>query len=287
MKEIDENFASCVILYNPDPNLEFNISQYLKFVDRLYIIDNSSNDNSISLSRFLEDSKISYIKNDENLGIAEGLNIGCSLAFREGYKWLLTMDQDSYIKSEAFFMNARELIKRESSAGIIAASYLGKKTDKETTLFFYESDFVITSGNLLNLDVWDTLKGFDTEFFIDEVDHEFCIRLKNKGYKIFSSFVAYLFHSLGEKYIVKDSFIKSELELTIHSPLRVYYMVRNNLVLWKRYLFSNPIIVGNRIKHILYTFIKILRYYPNKEQYFLMVKRGIIDFCTSKYGKFK
>ena len=44
---------------------------------------------------FLSNTKVKYIYNNLNLGVAASLNIGAKEAIEQGYTYLLTMDQDS------------------------------------------------------------------------------------------------------------------------------------------------------------------------------------------------
>ena len=92
MKKV--KLAGTVILYNPSKeNLE-NILVYLNEVDRLYLVCNSANIPKVSLSK-----KITYIYNSSNYGIAKSLNIAAYQAIKDGYEYLLTLDQDSKMKA--------------------------------------------------------------------------------------------------------------------------------------------------------------------------------------------
>ena len=83
--------AGVVVLYEPGDCVLNNINSYIDSLETLYIVDNSSSNNS----KKFKGKKIRYIYNKGNLGIAEALNIGAKRAIKDGYKWLLTMDQDS------------------------------------------------------------------------------------------------------------------------------------------------------------------------------------------------
>ena len=58
----------------------------------------------------------------------------------------------------------------------------------------------ITSGNLLNLDTWEKLGGFDEKLFINEVDTIFAFLLRKKGYKIFEFYNVKMNHNIFDKY---------------------------------------------------------------------------------------
>ena len=84
--------AGIVVWYNPTEKEKKSIFSYLSCLEKLYIFDNSNNRNDIT-----KNLKIEYIYKGENAGIAKALNVGARKAIEEGYKWLLTLDQDSKI----------------------------------------------------------------------------------------------------------------------------------------------------------------------------------------------
>ena len=99
--------SATVVLYNPQEDVFSNICSYGDLVDYLIVIDNSVTVNQ-NLKLKLQNkfqSKLFYIENNENLGIATALNIGTNKAINLGSAWNLTMDQDSR------FINFKHYIK--------------------------------------------------------------------------------------------------------------------------------------------------------------------------------
>ena len=88
--------ACVVVFYNPSDDNISNIDAYKGVVDKVYVVDNSDDD----IVRLKDDKVIKYIKLGKNLGIAKALNIGAENAINDGFKWLLTMDQDSKITKQ-------------------------------------------------------------------------------------------------------------------------------------------------------------------------------------------
>ena len=86
--------SGTVIWYNPSNDSVINLRTYFPYVEKLYIVDNSEQDNSKLLTEDIR-TKIEYIPNFQNLGIARALNIGCERAVNDKFEWILTMDQDS------------------------------------------------------------------------------------------------------------------------------------------------------------------------------------------------
>ena len=89
--------AGVVVLYNPDQKVIQNITSYINEVDVLYLVDNSSKDNSLLFTH----EKAKYIPLHGNTGIAHALKVGATKAIDNGFHYLLTMDQDSMFEQNA------------------------------------------------------------------------------------------------------------------------------------------------------------------------------------------
>lgn len=100
--------AACVVLYNPDDTIFENILTYGNYVDKLIVIDNSLKKNNLLIDKLNEifESKLIYINNNDNLGIATALNQACDKAIELKFKWILTMDQDSSFINFEHYKNA-------------------------------------------------------------------------------------------------------------------------------------------------------------------------------------
>src|SRR4030095_5315976 len=62
---------------------------------------------------------------------------------------------------------------------------------------------VITSGTLLSLNAYDAIGRFRDDFFIDGIDHEYCLRARAKRYRILLMLAPLLVHSIGERKLVR------------------------------------------------------------------------------------
>jgi rhamnosyltransferase len=97
----------------------------------------------------------------------------------------------------------------------------------------------MTSGSLLPVWIFDQLGLFATEYFIDMVDWEYCLRIRAAGYRVIDSRDAVLLHSAGipvQRRILSFAFYPSS-----HSPIRRYYLTRNRIVLFRKYFFRFPL----------------------------------------------
>lgn len=275
-----KKIAAMVVWYNPDAEIKKNIKSYINEVDKLYIIDNSFNNNYMLLEN--EDSKIVYLPQYKNLGISKALNIGCELAIQEGFDWILTMDQDSVFCENSFFKIKKFLEDNNNeNVGIICPRYhyIHEKLKGESKKNI-ELKKVITSGNLLSLNAYKNVGKFNENFFIDQVDFEYCMRLIKKNYKIVQESNSILLHSLGNSKKI-NIFNLFEIDTSNHSPARRYYMTRNTMYMTK----MHPEIKIKYILSLILEMIKIIFFEKEKISKLYYMYCGVIDYVRKKVGE--
>ncbi|MES1219187.1 MAG: glycosyltransferase, partial [Bacteroidota bacterium] len=119
---MNKNIAGIVVLYNPDEGqLLRNIGSYLPFIDKLFVIDNTERPALNNLQEKLQSLQgVNYTANKTNEGIAAALNKGAAMASENGYRWLLTMDQDSFFEDGQadlyFSVSDREFLNKNDIA---------------------------------------------------------------------------------------------------------------------------------------------------------------------------
>lgn len=238
-----------IVLYNPEiERLEENIDSILPQVDLLILVDNNSyNIRDIEL-KYGNNEKIILIKNKENKGIASALNSICNKAILENYQWVLLLDQDS-ICSEKIIENYSEFLSNEKVAlltpYIIDTNKMSLEDYKKLELDKINLvNWAITSGSMINLEIWNFIDKFSEELFIDAVDLDFSLRLSINNYLQLRVNKAYLLQEVGKaektwlKRIHKDNSGKFSIKSyyrSNHSPIRQYYMARNHIILSKKY----------------------------------------------------
>ena len=270
-----------VIWYNPDDENIKNIRTYIDYVEKLYIIDNSKENNK-KLADSLNNLKTEYIYNDKNLGIAKALNLACEKAANDNFEWLLTMDQDSSFDSnsiKSYFRTFEKMTK--NNVGIISPRHILKNDidkfsdDKESI----EINHVMTSGNLLNLKIWEEIGKFDENLFIDEVDSEICFRIIESGYKVIQLNKIRMFHELGN--LEKRNFFTRKISVLNHNHIRKYYIMRNKFYMLKKYKKYRL----RYIYYILNDFFKVIFYEKDKLRKLKYMFKGITDFMKNKMGE--
>ena len=192
----------------------------------LIIVDNASY--NISDIRAIAGNAI-VIANERNLGIAAALNQLCRKALELGCEWLVTLDQDSVIQPGML----KELARYTDQPDLaiicprIEDRNLGRQHTRHTSGTEYVSH-AITAGNLVRLSAWEAVGGFTEELFIDGVDFDFCLKLRENGWQILRTNNVCLYQEMGHGRRISLPF-HHQMSVLNHSPQRLYYITRNYL----------------------------------------------------------
>lgn len=271
-----------VVTYNPNIlRLRENFNSISIQVSQIFVVDNNSKNIGEIEEVINEYSNIILIKNRRNEGIAYALNRILINSYKQGFKWVLTLDQDSICNNDL----VEEYVKRLSNdqIGMLCSNIndlnLGILEGIEDNID-KEVDFCITSGSLLSVKAWKEVGGFDNELFIDRVDTDMCYSLVNKGYKIVKISYTGLIHEIGSGKVIKV--LGKNIYLYNHSDFRRYYINRNAIIISKRYAKTTLI---HEIFYLLNRTILILIYEDNKAKKLYSGMKGIIDGLTFKHPR--
>lgn len=228
-----EKIFGVVILYNPAEAVKDHITGYLPFLGELLIIDNSEPASKLDFSGW--GSQVTIVQDGINKGIAARLNEAARYAIEKGANWLLTMDQDSFFSGDYLkqYLECLGFISDKNQIAMCGVAF--ESAPLITDCSVVETDNLITSGSMVNLDLFNRLGDFDENLFIDEVDFEYCARAVKNGFKTIQFRNIYLNHSLGT--VSQHRSLKSfrKTSRTLHTPLRLYYMLRNYLYVRNMY----------------------------------------------------
>ena len=288
--------AACVVLYNPDDTIFENILTYGNYVDKLIVVDNSLKKNNFLIDKLNEvfESKLIYINNNDNLGIATALNQACDKAIELQFKWILTMDQDSSFINFDHYKKCLEKVQNVNNIALLAAN-----TDKEGYSNFdinecscnYREDkfSVITSANIVNLEYFEEIGRFNDKLFIDMVDYDYCLRINIKKFKILYFPDVFVEHKLGEVHLRTNIFTRKKKYKTEHNAQRAYYISRNSLYLSKNYgkYFSKEFGMLHILNIVfIHDVTKILLYEIDKWNKLKAKFIGLYHFLINRYGKY-
>ena len=277
-----DNLYAVVVWYNPTEEQAHSLLSYLWAVRHIIIVDNSQKNNNSLLSDIPKEN-YTYIPLGDNLGIATALNRGCRTAIDAGAEWILTMDQDSVWDKEQllYYIDTANKYPNIKRVGLFSP-----RQDYTGHIRHYPTDYeekiaVMTSGCLLSTEGFRATNGFRDEFFIDEVDNEYCMHIHRLGMQVVIVNNALLVHQLGEKRMVRFMGLWRK-EYIDHAPFRYYYIVRNNLQLSKLY----PEYKTFNKKRLIKTIKRIVLYDRiHKCESLRMCLRGWRDFRNGVFGR--
>ncbi len=278
MKKI--KISGVVVLYNPDKDYIDNIKSYIDDIDELYVIDNSPKRNKL-----FEDKKINYIFNNDNLGVAKALNMAAKESIKNGYKWLLTMDQDTKFNSGVMKRMIDYISNNDcSNTGIVVPWHNTKLDIKKSKDIIDNPLTVMTSGNLVNLDIYEKIGGYNEDFFIDGIDIEYCLKLKKNKYNIVRLNDVEIMHDLGD--IEYHKFLGKTFLTTNHNYIRRYYISRNYNYIKRDYYDIAPEYC-EPLNHLKLRLFRIIFFEKDKYRKIRNIFRGIKDYKKGIVGKYR
>ena len=224
-----------IVLYNPNiERLKDNVEAVINQVDLVYLVDNKSLNIDEIVASFCNYEKIVFNCFDKNLGIAKALNDISSFAISKDAEWVLTLDQDSI--APANMIKEYEKYTEDNQVGMICCNIYDLNFSKCTPNYSDCTKYVsncITSGSYIRLKAWQDVGGYFEPLFIDQVDFDMCLLLRNYNYKILKVNNVILTHEVGCSKPVK--LLGRDDISTNHPPLRYYYMCRNMIIVAKRH----------------------------------------------------
>lgn len=286
-----KKILAAIVTYNPDlERLQKNINAIEPQVEHLIIVDNGSkNINLISRIKAECKIKIDLIENKENIGIASALNQALDYAYKNNFDWILTLDQDSICDINMISEMKSQYEKEDNkNIALIAPNILDENITLKPQDIKEGIEYtgpVITSGSLTKTNIAKNIDGFVDKLFIDQVDFDFCLRLKDSGADILKVNRAIIYHQLGE--ISEHKLFGKTITTTNHSPIRRYYYYRNLVYMYEHYKENHKEWINLEIKHAIKNIPRIILFEKNKTDQIKSITKGILDAKKGKYGQFK
>ncbi|MGR5243235.1 glycosyltransferase family 2 protein [Vibrio sp. PNB23_22_6] len=253
------NIAAMVIHYHPTEQ-DWENTYYLSQFVPVLVVDNSEphgrqqNDSKATQVEINAPSDactypIVIIENGMNRGVAKALNQGIGYWQSKNIDWCFLFDQDSKISQNFVQEMLSPILESQPQQmnnvaawvpkyfatnlnGYGSAIQVSKWRIKRSSVCHIDGQevksnglsvsYAITSGSLINMNVFDAIGIHDESLFIDFVDIEWGLRANAKGYGIRMNTDATLTHELGGepiKWLGK--------RVVNHSPMRHYYYFRN------------------------------------------------------------
>jgi rhamnosyltransferase len=212
-----------IVAFNPDlDRLRENVMAALAEVDEVLIVDNAS-ENARQLEDLVDEApRVHLLRNPINGGIARALNQAISWAADRQAPWILLLDQDSVVSQGMVDSLARNT---SPDVGIVAPAIIDRSDRRPVDAGSDPTDvnYCITSGSLCNVKAWQAVGGYDESMFIDFVDFDFCLRVRQKEFRIVREPKTSLLHEIGK--ITRHG----RFTAYHHSAFRSYHMARDML----------------------------------------------------------
>ncbi len=296
-----------IVTHNPKQNILTQVlAAVVSQVETALIVDDGSTASSLEAIRTITDvPKTELLIIDQNLGLAHGQNKGLEWARERGFDSVLLLDQDSMANRDMVNHLEEALLELQAQGEKVAAvgpslldprSQNGNRREKLIQFSNRDTrqkskphntrwravDFVIASGSLIPLKALEGIGGMREDFFIDNVDLEWCFRALAAGFRLFEVPAAGMRHVIGDN-IGAVWFVGRPFML--HNPIRLYYIMRNRILLYR--LSHTP---GQWIRRdwlrLMFKFFLFSLFFPPRWQNFRMMLTGIWHGISKHSGKY-
>lgn len=233
-KTHSDSVCCVVVAYNPPPDWTDFLRTLVRQSGQVVVVANSP----LEANPRLADCRV--IQNSTNLGIARALNQGLEAAEQAGFQYALLFDQDSRVTDDFLsrFLRVLDTYSDPEKLAVFKARHREQATAAVDAPLkqeggYLETPTAITSGSLLPVKTWRNLGGFREDFFIDHVDHEYCLRAWVQGYRVAETTEVLMDHRTGDLTPVK---VAGREFYPMHQPAtRWYYGIRNLVALHRTY----------------------------------------------------
>jgi rhamnosyltransferase len=289
---VQNGVCAVLVTFRPNEAVEANLAAIRPQVESLVVVDNGSSNQSVSWLRGVcERFSIHLIENGDNLGLPSALNIGIEWVMTKGYRWVMLLDQDSTATGGMVetMLEAYRIDSYADKIGIVVPKYINRVTKE---IAWCSPPFVgnkrlaaaWTSGSLILIDVLTKVGGFEACLFIDLLDQEFSLRVRDAGYSISLADCASLLHEPGSP---KTHRLLGMFPMTTsnHIPARRYYCARNRVWIVRKYHSRFRGLAQRECARQVKELIWILICEKNRWRMLRSVACGIKDGMIGRMGK--
>ena len=283
-----DTVCAIVVTYFPDNEFNERLRALLPQVAQVVVVDNTPESNSTPCLAEVcpATAQVHLIKNETNKGISVALNQGLEYALRAGCRWILTLDQDTHCYPDMVDTLLRVARACQPQPAVVGGNYLDLRNQRHKVPASGPGDFltqktVITSGSLVNAGFAAAIGGFREDYFIDQVDHEFCLRARAHGRKVVITRKPVMVHSVGKSGGVRVPFLGI---LPNHPPQRKYYIARNTVVTVATYWRVEPQWCVRRLARLLLGLAEMAVLEEHRASKVLAFAAGVADGVRRRMG---
>lgn len=300
--------GAVLVSFRPDlQRLEAAVSAIIPQVGRLVVVDNGSGTKWLeALEKLARAAGFELLALRENKGIAAAQNLGAKRIFAAGFEYLLLLDHDSVARPDMVEkllqaweqaepsghpISARGPVGAIGALGIDGRAEAGQGTTggeelvyvartwgprrisrEEWTFSLAEVAFLVASGTLLSRLAFEQVGPMNAKWFIDHIDLEWGLRARRRGFRLLACNEAIFDHQLGDEVVKIPG---RENPVHVHSPFRVFYLVRNTLWLMRSGLLGRKWRWGYLVWLVKYCAFNLLAVPSQRRQRWSAVGRGL------------
>jgi len=283
-----DSICAVVVTFFPDQGLDERLRSLLPQVGMLVVVDNTPEESSAHRLKklFKDERRVHIIENRINLGISAALNQGLKYALNQDFQWILTLDQDTLCYPDMVSTLLQAYDACEPKPAVIGGNYFDPRNGRTKVPEgrigeFLEQKTVITSGSLIDAKLAGAIGGFREDYFIDQVDHEFCLRMRGRSHQVIISRKPVMEHSVGGLGGARLPFLGI---LPNHPPLRKYYITRNTVVIVSEYWHQEPEWCLRRIARLLLGVFSTAVLEKQRVAKILAFATGLVDGMNLRMG---
>ena len=291
-----------IVSHNGAPTISETIKHCLESIGALIflVVDNASTDGTPEILKSFSDQRLQIQLFQQNLGVGAGFNRGLREAVRQRIPWLMILDQDSLLRRETLMQlieTGKMRLENQNRVGAVfplvrcrnypdiihrPMNWTGKGFLSVTGAGHIQGvplavDTSISSGALYRVSALTDIGGFNEAYFIDFVDHECHLRLRQAGYTLWWDRNASMIHNLGKIQRMTPDGLWIE-----HEPFRYYYMARNMIYSYLRFGGARAVmgLFGEIIRHMK----RLTRYGAEPKACNRQILKGVVDAILGKTG---
>jgi len=246
MTNEEERHAIVMTLFGVLPvNIQEKLEDFHKEGFLNIVIDNRTKLTGEEINGRKEISKVAKVINNKNHGLIAGaLNKGIKHAIKLKADLITLLDQDSELEGSQIRILGESLSSSGSNC-LIGPEIIDiwrkngdlKKIRRQFRL--KPTRMLISSGTTFRSIDWPALGPMNEEMGIDYVDHHWCFRASERGFRCLTNEAVELVQTFGEKH---PNWLCHQLGMQLYSPERHYHALRN--LLWLARQPSTPIVIS-------------------------------------------
>jgi rhamnosyltransferase len=289
-----EKVIAVVPTFRPGVDLVDRLRLIAAQVHSVIVFDDGSGDGSAVVLRSIESAGFELHRGAKNEGIAAALNAATRIALERGADFVLTVDQDTVVPADyvSACLSAFAASGINPRVGVVCADRINDAPSIPES--YTESGLGIVrealqSGFLISRLCLETCGLFDQQLFIDDVDTEFCLRIELFGFVTVVGPGTSIGHSLGEQALFKPfgrQAFRDGAPATYqyHPPFRRYFIARNNVDLYFRFIRKRPRWVASSVRRELAPTVKTIISGPHRARQLLATIVGVAHGLVRRRG---